>query len=140
MRTYVNDTILKSLPEDLQNVIIDTTVVSGHGSTSGETNFVTTDKLYLLSTKEVYGKEGKSKVINDDTAEAETRQLDYYSNLGVTTENYSEIVKQYNNYDCAWFLRSAYSGNATSFYFVTTSGDWYYSDTSSVVVAAFRIG
>ena len=39
MRTYVNNDIYNALPSDLKSKIIDTTVVSGHGSTSGETNF-----------------------------------------------------------------------------------------------------
>ena len=54
LRTYINDTIYKSLPSDLQNVITTTKVISGHGSTCGESNFETQDKLYLLSAHEVY--------------------------------------------------------------------------------------
>ena len=53
VRTYVNTRIYNALPSDLQNVIATTTVVSGHGSTSGEANFTSSDKLYPLSTKEV---------------------------------------------------------------------------------------
>ena len=53
LRAYVNNDIYNALPEILRNAIINTTVVSGHGSTAGETNFTSTDKLYLLSTKEV---------------------------------------------------------------------------------------
>ena len=55
IRTYINDTIYKSLPSELQNVITSTKVISGHGYTSGETNFETQDKLYLLSGHEVNG-------------------------------------------------------------------------------------
>ena len=47
MRAYLNGEFLAKLPSDLQSVIADTTVVSGHGSTSGETNFTSTDKIYL---------------------------------------------------------------------------------------------
>ncbi|MCI7559024.1 MAG: BspA family leucine-rich repeat surface protein, partial [Clostridium sp.] len=54
MRTFVNTDIYNAIPSEIKNVIIDTTVVSGHGSTSGETNFTSTDKLYLLSTAEVW--------------------------------------------------------------------------------------
>ena len=39
-RTYVNSIILNALPSDLQNAIADTNVISGHGSTAGETNFI----------------------------------------------------------------------------------------------------
>ena len=38
----------------IRNVITDTKVVSGHGSTTGETNFTTTDKIYLLTPQEIY--------------------------------------------------------------------------------------
>ena len=110
LRTYVNSTIYNALPSDLQGVIVDTTVVSGHGTTSGEENFTSTDKLYLLSTKEVW-----NGGTGDDTAEAETKQLDYYANLGVTGSNYSGAIKQYNGSNYYWWLRSA--GSATTFAF-----------------------
>ena len=142
MRTYVNNDIYNALPTELKNGIINTTVVSGHGTTSGETNFTSTDKMYLLSTKEVWGKEGTTNVINYDTAEAETRQLDYYKNAGVTTSNYSGAIKQYNGSNDWWWLRSAYSRYVYTFYTVNYDGDWYYG-TSSVangVSPAFRIG
>ena len=141
MRKYVNDTIYNALPEDLRNVIADTYVVSSHGS-SDSTNFTSTDKLYLLSTKEVWGKGGTSNTINYDTAEAETRQLDYYTNLGVSTRNYSGAIK----YDASgtatrWWLRSATSSYSYGFYNVNTSGTWRGDIVSSTygVAPAFRL-
>ena len=53
MYKFVNNNIYESLPKDLKEVIIDTKVVSSHGH-SDSMNFISTDKLYLLSTKEVY--------------------------------------------------------------------------------------
>ena len=47
MRTYVNSDIYNALPTDLKNGIIDTVVVSSHGSNDSN-NFTSTDKLYLL--------------------------------------------------------------------------------------------
>ena len=139
MRTYVNSTVYNALPSDLQNVIVQTSVVSSHGKTSGEANFTSSDKLYLLSTKEVYGKDGTSNIINNDTAEAETRQLDYYKNKEVTTSSYSEASKQYNGLQ---WLRSAHSYSTVSFF--TVSGDdgkWDYFNSyfESGVSPAFRI-
>ena len=141
MRTYVNSDIYNALPEQLKNGIISTVVVSGHGSTSGESNFTSTDKLYLLSTKEVWGKEGTSNVINYDSAEAETRQLDYYKNAGVTTSNYSGAIKQRNGSNSYWWLRSARSDFANRFYPVISNGDWNYTIATSTdgVSPAFRI-
>lgn len=141
MRTYVNGTIYNALPSDLQGIIADTTVVSGHGSTSGEENFTSTDKLYLLSTKEVWGKDGTSNEITNDTAEAETRQLDYYKNLGVTTSNYSGAIKQYNGSNSYWWLRSAKSSKTRSFFMVSSDGGWFISFATGAdsVSPAFRI-
>ena len=141
MRTYVNTTVYSALPSDLQNVIATTTVVSGHGSTSGEANFTSSDKLYLLSTKEVWGKDGTSNIINYDTAEAETRQLDYYKNNGVTTSNYGGTLKQYNDTNMIWWLRSATSYATDGFFNVYGDGDWnnYHANYILGVAPAFRI-
>ena len=140
MRSFVNDTIYNALPEDLRNVIADTYVVSSHGS-SDSTNFTSTDKLYLLSTKEVWGKSGTSNTVDYDTAEAETRQLDYYKSIGVTTSNYSGAKKNYQGTASNWWVRSAVSNNGNRFYIVHTGGDWYdYSaHITSGVAPAFRL-
>ena len=140
MRTYVNNDIYNALPKGLKENIINTKVVSGHGSTSGETNFTSEDKMYLLSTKEVWGKEGTTNTIKYDTAEAETRQLDYYKTNGVTTASYSGAIKNYNG-SSSWWLRSAYSYGAYSFYIVGDTGDWGTTDASNAngVAVAFRI-
>ena len=142
MRTYVNSTIYESLPEELKTNIIDTYVVSGHGSTSGETNFKTTDKIYLLSTKEVWGKEGTSNTIKYDTGETETRQLDYYKSIGVTTNSYTGAIKKLNGSANYWWLRSANSTITNRFCSVSNGGDWYASNATRTrgVAVAFRIG
>ena len=141
MRTYVNDTIYNALPKELRDNIINTTVVSGYGP-SDTSNFTTIDKLYLLSTKEVWGKEGTSDVINYDTAENETRQLDYYKNLGVTTSNYSGAIKKYNGRSDYWWLRTAPSYYTFDFYIVNSGGGWSSRGADGVngVSVAFRIG
>ncbi len=141
MYSFVNTDIYNALPSDLQNVIIDTYTVSSHGS-GDLSNFASTDKLYLLSTKEVWGKEGTSGTINYDSAEAETRQLDYYKNNGVTTDSYSGAVKTYQGNSNYWWLRAAYSNYSYSFYFVNPSSVWSIDSAfiSYGVAPAFRIG
>ena len=136
LRTYVNETVYNALPSDLQNVITETKVISGHGPTSGETNFTSSDKLYLLSTKEVW-----NGGTGNDTAEAETRQLDYYKNKGVTTSNYSEAIKQYNGSNYHWWLRGAYSAGTSYFFGVGGYGGRAkgYANMTSGVSPAFRI-
>ena len=117
-----------------------TYTVSGHEPVATE-NYKTHDKIYLLSTKEVWGKEGTDNVIEHDTAEAETRQLDYYKKLGVTTENFEGAVKNYDGSAYDWWLRPAYSINTSDFFSVNGAGDWYGSAAHYTygVAVAFRI-
>ena len=130
--------IYNSLPEELKNVIMETKVVSGHGS-SDTTNFTSIDKLYLLSTKEVWGKYNNYIF---ESSEKETRQLDYYSNIGVTVHNYSGTIKQYNGENSNWRLRSPYSSMHSDFYFVYLNGGYYsnVAESSYGIAPAFRIG
>ena len=144
MRTYVNTDILNALPTELKNGIIDTTVVSGHGSTPGETNFTSTDKLYLLSTHEVwedddgYTSEG---IDYYDTAYNNTRQLDYYEDLYLMTLSYSGAIKQKNGSNFWWFLRSVSSDSTSGFYGVYAYGGWSDNIAGDCGVSpAFRIG
>ena len=141
MRTFVNNDIYNAIPSEIKNAIIDTTVVSGHGSTSGETNFTSTDKLYLLSTAEVWA-QGSSNTIEYDTARDVTRQLDYYKNLGTSTSNYSGAIKKNGTSGSYWWLRAAYSSNTSNFLYVSTGGDWnsYSAYTTDGVAPAFRLG
>ena len=139
MRDYISTDIYNAIPEVLRNAIINTTVVSGHGSTSGESNFTSTDRLYLLDAKEIYGESFTSSY---NTAKDYERQLDYYKNAGVTASNYSGAIKQRNGSNSIWWLRSASSVNTNGFYGVYTNGNWIdnFARTTSGVSPAFRIG
>ena len=147
MRTYLNSDIYSALPTELKNGIINTTVVSGHGS-EDSANFTSTDKLYLLSTHEVWQDvDGNTSGGIDyyDTAYNNTRQLDYYSSQNVTTGSYSGAKKQRNGSNSLWWLRSAYSNANNDFYGVDLYGNWYYyysyySSGVSGASPAFRIG
>ena len=144
MRTYLNGEFLAKLPSDLQGVIADTTttVVSGHGSTSGETNFTSTDNIYLLSPKEIWVDGSSNAVSSYDTAYNSTRQLDYYAKNNVTTSNYSGAIKYYAGSASAWWLRAAYSVYNYNFLRVNSDGSWVgtYARASYGVAPAFRIG
>lgn len=142
-RTLANGEYFNYLPSDLQKVIIETKVISGHGGTSGETNFTSTDKLYLLSVHEVWEDvSSNGYLINCDTAYNNTRQLDYYANLGVTTDNYSDTIKQYNSKNSTWWLRTASFSNNDSFMDVGSTGSSAIgmSVYSHGFAPAFRIG
>lgn len=137
MRDYVNGTIYNSLPYELRSGIIDTFVVSSHGS-ADSSNFTSTDKLYLLSPKEVFG----SNPGGFDTATNETRKLDYYQNIGVTLSNHSGAIKQYNGSNTQWWLRAASSRYGGSFYSVYPTGYWNNNHANYIygIAPAFRIG
>ena len=139
--TFVQNTIYNALPSDLRNVIIDTKVISSHNNGTSA-NYITTDKLYLPSSKEIYGKKGTT-IITDDSSDNYTRQLDYYEINNVTTDNYSKAIKtDTDGSSTVYWLRSASSSTNYSFYGVYFSGG--YNDYSSVntngIAPAFRIG
>ena len=139
---YVNGDFFNKLPNDLQKVIIDTKVISGHGNTSGETNFTSTDKIYLLSPHEVYEDGTSNKVSTSDTAYSQTRQLDYYKFKGVTTTNYSSAAKKFGTETSRWWLRSARKDTNVYFISATEDGKWGSNGASGNYgfSPAFRIG
>ena len=137
MYTFVNNDIYNAIPSEIKNAIIDTTVVSGHGP-NDTANFTSTDKLYLLSPKEIYTD------FNDthDTAKDLTRQLDYYKNLGTSTSNYSGAIKKSGTSADNWWLRAVNSNIALSFFVVIDNGNWTNTSASNTngVAPAFRLG
>ena len=138
MRTYLNDetdekSIYNALPHELRNGIIDTIVISGHGANNGEINFDSTDKLYLLSTAEVWSGGHLYDTAKDSNI---TRQLDYYT-LATSTG-----IKQNNGSNAAWFLRSAPTNTTGAFYVVDSDGSVCYNCNSAYnygVSPAFRL-
>ena len=138
MRSYVNSDIYNALPKDLRNGIINTYVVSSHGSgdkgTIGDNkNFASTDKLYLLSSEEVWAQQS-GNIINIDTSKGTSRQLDYYASyegeeyIGVSLDNYAGAIKNNSSGSpCQWWLRSAQSEYTDFFSNVGSDGDWYYN-------------
>ena len=143
---YTTGGIYNSLPEELRDVIIDTTVVSGHGSKQSTSTFITTDKLYLLSTHEVYEDvDGRANSGIDyyDSEYFSTRQLDYYKKNNVTTSNFSLAIKGFGTGTSSWWwLRSPISNSHSNFIAVTISlaYDDLYSRNNYGVSPAFRIG
>ena len=131
LHSYANGDFFNKLPSDLQKVIIDTKVISGHNS-EDTSNFTSTDKIYLLSGKEVLDDNSY------DTASSQTRQLDYYKNKGVTTNNDSDAMKQYNSSNFAWLIRVVVSNNNNGFLCISDYDPA--GDTNLDFAPAFRIG
>ena len=154
MRTYANGDFFNKLPSDLQSVIKDTKVISGHGPDDQnpnreDGNWESTDKIYLLSTHEVWEDvTGNNLLKTSDTAYNNTRQLDYYKLKGVTIDNYASAKKvEYNhdenlNYESAWWLRAAYSTASSGFNMVDMGGQTNGTDSFQSIgfAPAFRIG
>ena len=71
VRNYLNSALYNQMPTDLKNVIKTTRVISGHGTNDSD-NFTTTDRIYLLSSMEVFGED------EYDSAASTTTQFDFY--------------------------------------------------------------
>lgn len=156
MRRFVNNDIFNSLPTDLKEVIADTRVISGHGLLDEE-DFITTDKLFLLSIHEVFEDidEDTSVGTNSmDTAYEKTRQLDYYKMNNVTVGLWDNDIWWYTgNVDAAikqtkvpgyvwWWLRNNVANEKNYHFFrVDDVGNWFESTSSYYdgVSPAFRI-
>lgn len=136
IRTYANEDFFNKLPIELQNVIIKTKVISGHGNRSGEPNFISLDKIFLFSTKEI-------GVTSDfETTQDVTRQLDYYAGKGVSTSNYSDAIKKYGVSNATWMLRTAASNTNNAFLNINNEGFKGYASANASIgfSPAFRIG
>ena len=146
MRTYANGDFFNKLPEDLRNVIIDTKVISGHGSNDTD-NFTSTDKIYLLSPHEVLEAGTEYNPSKYDTAWNNTRQLDYYKARNANADDHFASATKWYKADTedmvgAWWLRTASSVNVTGFWGM---GEKVYdfgsiADVSVGLAPAFRIG
>ena len=148
MYKFLNDesdssSIINLLPKELKNVIKPTITVSGRGGEDTVEYFTSTDKLYLLSTAEIWS-QGRVNTIDYDTARDKTRQLDYYKKEGVTTDSFTSVIKKDSAGSAKWWwLRSAISNSDRLFYTVDLiSGEWDFSlaNYTRGVSPAFRIG
>jgi hypothetical protein len=137
VRTFINNDIYNSFPTELKSLIINTEVISGYGK-DDSANFTSTDKLYLLDAKEIYGTSFTSTI---NTAKDYQRQLDYYLNENVTSANYSLAIKKYENVDDFWWLRSARSYGTDSFFRISYLGGCGGGTASNTygISVAFRI-
>ena len=142
LRTYINGTIWNSLPLDMRNVMIDTTVVSGHNYEESS-NFTSTDKLYLLTAEEVYSDFNATAY---DTSTGNSRQLDYYRNNNTTTSSAAAAIKKHNGTATSWMTRSSSAANSywshKDVTVISNTGGYSTSDAGQIsgIAPAFRIG
>ena len=138
MKTFIDNDIYNSLPNELKSVIITTETVSGHGGFDTN-NFTSPDKLYLLAPKEIYSDWSD----RFDTARDKTRQLDYYNSKGVTTNSYAAAIKKDSAETSArWWLR-CYNSRSNNYFYYMYDGMCFNTGSASNtfgVSPAFRIG
>lgn len=121
---YLKNTLYGQFPQDLQKAIKSTRVISGYGNNGTDSaNFITNDKLYLLSGKEL------TEVSNGDQIGASTGRLDYYQS------------NEFSSSKDLW-LRSANAIESETFNIIGGPGvlDNRIATASHVIVPAFRIG
>ena len=135
IKKYLISEILYDLSDELEEFIIDTLVVSGYSKEYNNENFYTTDKLYLLSPKEIYG------ITPEGDTLTQTRQLDYYNKEKVSIENFSKASKKYNGNNSEYWLRSPLQ-NLNGFFTVASDGSLvdFDADFELGLSLAFRIG
>lgn len=109
MRTSTMATLLNQLPVALKNVLKSVNKRSGTGGGSTSGTQTTHDKLFLLSEVEIFGTTTYS-------VPGEGTQYAYYK-AG------NSKVKKVNGSADYWWERSPYSGDTTSFCYVTDTGN-----------------
>lgn len=110
LRSRLNTGDLWSLlPSELQSKVKSVTkMTDNQGGGKAGTPSATTDKVFLLSTTEVYG-----------DLQSDGIQYEYYKSKGVTTSNYSGASSSYRRW-----TRSVAPNYSTFFRGVFSSGDW----------------
>lgn len=147
---YSSTGLYSKLPENLKPLVDDTRVVSGYvclqksGNTcteqgNGGKNHITSDKLYLLDLKEIYG----LPRYTENTSLDSERQLDYYNGIGVTDSNYLAVKKSAISDESSyyWWLRTPYNIRNTTFSAVEDTGylNYYRSDNAYGISPAFKL-
>ena len=106
MREFINDDIYNEMPSEWKSRIIKTRVISGHNVLESE-DYVTIDKMYLLSPTEVFKIDDEEWAYNTDSSYKKTRQLDYYREHHVSSHrNSSDAAKKTARYDAmpSWMI------------------------------------
>ena len=118
LRSRLNSGDLWSLlPSGLQSKVKSVKKMTDNkgGGTTG-TPSATTDKVFLLSTTEVYG-----------DLQSDGTQYEYYKSKGVSTSSYSGARLSWHHW-----TRSVNPSSSTGFRFVVGDGDWDYSSAMGI--------
>ena len=124
MRLWLNETIIRMLPDELREMIVPRRIVQ---TMDGE-RLESEDKLWLPSFTEMFGKEGAEDWAPADTDET---QLELFS-----TER-SRVKERPGNGTWWYWLRSPYGSDSTYFCFVDSNGNADYNSASYADGVAF---
>lgn len=126
MRKYLNEEVIKLLPDELQEVIKPTKIVQAWDGKRRETE----DKLFLLSRTQVFGKDKNYEAIEPDDS-----QIDIFGT------GRSRVKERESRRTAWWWERSPYVNNSNYFCNVTSSGNSCnnYANASNGVAPAFCI-
>ena len=131
--SYINNTVLPAMPEEIKNIMIPVTLLSYTGEEAQP--YITPNQyLYVLSSKEVYGSSGPA-----DITTVTLRQLDYYS----SNSDIANKIKKRGTTATRWWLRVPTSTAGSTFRVVNTHGNFTNSTNTMATVGlspAFRIG
>lgn len=121
MRKYLNEEVIKLLPDKLQEVIKPTRIVQVWGGKERETE----DKLFLLSKTQVFGKDKYYEMI-----EPEDSQIDIF-------KIERNRAKEHKGGEAAWWWERSPYGNDDHFCYVSSSGRGYNYYASNLYGVAF---
>ena len=141
---YLQGDFFSSLPYDLKKYITNTRTITKKIDNQSYYDSPT-DRIYLPNEIEIYGE----SIGYDSTI---SRQLDYYRNVGVNTNNYSYARKKYHGTYSDWYLRSpnslttvSFTGGGSriseSFAYIEDNGDYDYGFGYNImgISPAFRL-
>ena len=131
MRSWLNDDFYDLLPSDLRpclkTVVKKTNNKGNVGGNDVSAVTATSDKVWLLSMREVYGKlSANSNGVPSypEVYDAEGTQYQLYADQGVTIVNHDFCAKP--GTAVWWWLRSPATHQSDYFLEVTNRGGWYY--------------
>lgn len=109
------------LPAELQSNVKSVTKMTDNKGYGGDgTPSSTTDKVFLLSTNEVWGEVG------GDWPSSEGTQYEYYKSKGVSISDYSGASSSRTHW-----VRSVNQNYTAHFFCVSNYGDWYSNDATT---------
>lgn len=108
MRKYLNEEVIKLLPDELQEIIKPAKIVQVWDGKRRETE----DKLFLLSRTQVFGKDK-----NYETIEPDDSQIDIFENQRGCVKECEELESVF-----CWWLRSPISSGSVSCCYVCMGG------------------